>query len=167
MVYGCKSSARGSGRSRSFLGTWCVPHHSPNLLHRDQHICASSYIHIVSQHLLESAFSDTGSPTHSRQWPQAAELAALLVDALCPVQFWSTKCLNWPIVTRAHAPQHTTAGDADPNRNPLLHTVDPAWIQAADNILNFRREKWYSHRHLPFLVVAATIRHTVASNPYT
>jgi hypothetical protein len=33
----------------------------------------------------------------------------ILVDAVCPVQFWSVKCLNWSIVTRAHVPRHTAA----------------------------------------------------------
>jgi ankyrin repeat protein len=27
------------------------------------------------------------------------------VDTLCPVQFWSAKCLRWPIVTRNDAPR--------------------------------------------------------------
>jgi hypothetical protein len=31
------------------------------------------------------------------------------VDALCPIQFWSAKCLKWPIVTRAHVPRHRSS----------------------------------------------------------
>ena len=29
----------------------------------------------------------------------------ILVDALCPVQFWSAQCVKRPIVTRAHVPR--------------------------------------------------------------
>ena len=36
--------------------------------------------------------------------------AIILVDALCPIQFWSAKCLSWPIVTRARAPRQVRTG---------------------------------------------------------
>ena len=32
-------------------------------------------------------------------------LENILEDALCFLNVWSAKCLNWPIVKRAHAPR--------------------------------------------------------------
>ena len=36
-------------------------------------------------------------------------LARIFIGALCPLQFWSAKCLNWSIVTRAHAPRQVSS----------------------------------------------------------
>ena len=45
--------------------------------------------------------------------PLASKIHAS-VDALCPVQFWSAKCLTWSIVTRAHIPRQVAKiGAAD------------------------------------------------------
>ena len=32
-------------------------------------------------------------------------LENMLEDALCFLNFWSARCINWPVVTRAHAPR--------------------------------------------------------------
>jgi hypothetical protein len=42
----------------------------------------------------------------------------IIVDALFPVQFWSTKCLKWSIVICAYVPRQVCAGKG-PGCDPL------------------------------------------------
>ena len=58
-------------------------------------------------------------------------LESILEDALWFVKVWSAQCLNWPIVTRAHAP-----------RQVILSCLSLKYKESA----NCRLEVQYSHQ---------------------